>query len=975
MHSFSTHLTRWLFILGAFCTLMVLPIGCSPSLEETNTIPEAVADPFPWSDSLLTAMNLESKIAQMIMVDFPSELQLESEKDRNKLWQHTLQGRSGGVILFAGKPLEYGRWIEWMQSQSVVPQLVGLDAEWGAGYRLQGMTRFPNAMTIAASQQTDLAYSIGKETARQAATIGVSVLFAPVADVLTNPSNPVIGTRSWSDDPDSVAAYASAYARGVRDAGLLEVAKHFPGHGDTATDSHTSLPKSDRTNEQFDGDLKPFSVLIQDSLSAVMTAHIIPSGHSYADDRPSTLSHRIVTELLRDSLRFEGVVFSDALNMAGVTNVGTPAEVAVQSIQAGIDVLLMPPNPEDAFRAIVRAVQDGGITPARIDSSVQKILRAKERLGFATKHVFVDQNASLLAVTEEETGNKAWFAGRNSVTLLRNDGQLPFDQVATPIVLITADHKTYDGTISSPAKKLFNAFQERAFGPVSWVEIDPRDWQTSMLSLTKSMQRDVLVVFADFVGTSSVSGWRRYPFIERLASLGPRVVVADFGSPYVALKTPPSVSGEVLGYDESLGMILAVSDIMFGLSPAVGKLPIHLSDSFPRGFGLSTPSSAVVLASPESVSMSSRQLKKLDRSLDAAVFDHAFSAAALLIGRGSTIVKQANFGEFTYDSGRELQSSDRFDMASLTKVIATTTAIMQLYEADKIDLYRPVADYLPEFGNGGKEQITIWDLLTHTGGLIPFRPFYAQGVTTGKEVRERILNDSLAYSPGSESKYSDFGPITLAWMIERITGESFAEYTQNHIFQPLGMNRTGYNSIRKGAVSNAVPTEKDEYFRFRTLQGEVHDETAYLLGGTAGHAGLFSTAQDLALFASMLVNDGKHGDVQFLKPETIRLFSTKVDPFGDHTRALGWDTKSPTGYSSAGSHFGPRSFGHTGFTGTSLWIDPDSHLFVILLTNRVYPTRDNRGHIPIRPLVADLAFEAITLPNAAPKKATVPSPK
>lgn len=953
-----------LYLIAPLCLVLFFLSGCFSRSDSSLTTPIPLPEVFPWSDSLMATMSLESKVAQMIMVDFPVNLQLENEKDRHQLWQHTLQGRTGGLILFAGKPLKYSSWIEWVQSQSVVPQLVGLDAEWGAGYRLEGMTRFPDAMSIAASGQTSLAYSIGKETARQASTIGVSVIFAPVADVLTNPSNPVIGTRSWSDQPDSVAQYAAAYAKGIRDAGLLEVAKHFPGHGDTSTDSHFDLPRSHRTNQQFGEDIHPFKKLIQDSLSAIMTAHIIPSGHDFEDDRPSTLSRKIVTELLRDSLEFKGLIFSDALNMAGVTTSGTPGQVAVQSIQAGVDVLLMPPDPETAFRAIVQAVRDGLISSTRIDSSVQKILRAKEHLNLHERESFVDQNAAVAAITEEETGFRAWFAGRNSVTLLQNTDKIPLTTVDQPIVIVSTDEKNYAAGIVSPSDRFLAAVRERTTNVVSLVEVDPRSWQKAMPALSKRLDNNVLVLFADFSGGSKVSGWRRHQFILELVASGRDVVIADFGSPYTLLQTPAGSVAHLMGYDDSPGMILALSDVLFGKAPALGHLPVHINDQYPRGFGLSTNAPLVSLAEPESVLMNSERLKKLDRALEAAVFDHAFPAAALVVGRGSTIVKQANFGEFTYNSGRQVESSDRFDLASLTKVIATTTAIMQLYEQDKIDLYRPVGDYLPEFANKGKEQVTIWDLLTHTGGLIPFRPFYAQGVSTAAEVRNRILNDSLAYQPGSDSRYSDFGPITLAWLIERITGQSFEAYTQEHIFKPLGMNRTGYNAVRKGAVENAVPTESDSYFRYRTLQGEVHDETAYLLGGTAGHAGLFSTAGDLAIFAAMLVNDGKHGNEPFLKPETIRLFTTRVDPFGDHTRALGWDTKSWNGYSSAGSHFGPMSYGHTGFTGTSFWIDPDSHLFVILLTNRVYPTRDNRGHIPIRPLVADLAFLSIVNPNA-----------
>jgi len=523
--------------------------------------------------------------------------------------------------------------------------------------------------------------------------------------------------------------------------------------------------------------------------------------------------------------------------------------------------------------------------------------------------------------------------------------------------LLTSDFRDYPSSAKEPAAMLFEAVAKRSGNHVSHVRIDPRNWASAMSKLAIYRPTDVTIVYADFIGITPVSGWNRFAFLNSLSQSYP-VLVIEHASPYAVSMTPDEVRGHVVAYDASPAMIKGTADVLFGLSPAGGHLPVHVNERYPRGYGISIPQYFASPATPESASMSDATLQNLNEVLADAVFKEAFPAAAIAVGRGNDIVKRADFGRFTYETIRSLGENDTFDLASLTKVIATTTAIMQLYERGQIDLNRPVADYLPEFAVGGKGSVTIWELLTHTGGLIPFIPFYNQGITTAREVRHRILTDSLSYEPGSRSTYSDFGPITLAWMVERLTGQSFNEYTKTQIFEPLSMYDTGFKPVRKGKLANAVPTEMDDYFRYRTLQGEVHDETAYVLGGTAGHAGLFSTANDLSKFAAMMANEGSMGDQVFLKPETIRLFSTRVDPYGDHTRALGWDTKSPSGYSSAGHHFGPRSFGHTGFTGTSLWIDPETDLFVILLTNRVYPTRDNRGHIPVRPAVADIAFSS-----------------
>ena len=360
---------------------------------------------------------------------------------------------------------------------------------------------------------------------------------------------------------------------------------------------------------------------------------------------------------------------------------------------------------------------------------------------------------------------------------------------------------------------------------------------------------------------------------------------------------------------------------------------------------------------------------QVDVLLTDAIAERAFPGAAIAVGTADTVLWLDGYGTFTYDNNHTpVTPHTSFDLASLTKVVATTTAAMQLYENGQLDLDAPVADLLPAFGQQGKASITVRHLLNHTSGFIPYQPFHTMGFTDREQVIDYILADTLVTAPGITSRYSDFNMITLALVIEAITGMPLDAYASQRIFAPLGMTSTGFRPITGQADTTIVPTEVDTVFRYRLVQGEVHDETAYLLGGTAGHAGLFSTAHDLARFAQMLVRDGLFDDQPFLRPETIRLFTTPVDP-EEHTRALGWDTPSPEGYTSAGQHFGAASFGHTGFTGTSMWIDPEAGVFAILLTNRVYPSRANRGIFDVRPAFADLAMEAFR-PAAAPAAAS-----
>lgn len=934
--------------------LMMLPAftGCpsEPIAEE----PERES----WADSLMRTLTLEEKVGQMLMLDLPVTGSVDEPGVRSSIKDRLERTGAGGVVLFAADAIPTARTVAWAQYASRVPLLVALDAEWGAGYRLRGLTRLPDAMALAASGNPDRARWAGQVTAREAATAGVSVLFAPTVDVNTQPANPVIGTRSYADQPDSVARYASAFAAGVAFEGLLPVLKHFPGHGSTSRDSHVDLPVADLDDATFrDTHVAPFRDVLAAVPAGVMTAHVIPRGHAFADTTAATFSHRVVTELLRDSLHFEGLVFTDALNMVGAATAGSPGERAIRAIEAGADVLLMPPDEGATRLAIINAVRAGRLSPARIDSSAARILRTKERLGLGTSGYQVGEN---LFATLDSPANRreARYVAREAVTVLKDDGVLPLSS-SDSILLVSVEHRAARRQPGGPADVFQQALEDLSGQPVVHIPVDPRAWQASMRDVLKQADSHSRILIADYNGNTPVFGWNPSAFLADLSSSGTSIVWVEFDRPWILPELESEADAIVQAWDGSHAMAEGTADVLFGLAAASGRLPVDVGSLWPRGAGLSWPARYAAPGRASDAGLDEATLGSLAYRMDRAIADSAFPAAALAIGKDLTVAYQELVGYHSFDKEQQLRERDLFDMASLTKVISTTSAVMILVDQGRIDLDRPVADYLPEFGQNGKGMVTVRQLLTHTGGLIPFRPFHMQGVRSGAEVRRRILSDTLAYEPGTQSRYSDFGPISLAWMIEAITGQEFGSFVEENVFAPLQMVDTGYLSNRTRNRPDAVPTEVDDYFRRRTLQGEVHDETAWLLGGTAGHAGLFSTIRDLERFAGMLSRNGRVGDRQLIRPETLRRFTTAADPHGEHTRALGWDTKSMTGYSSAGNRFGPRSFGHTGFTGTSLWFDPDSHLFVILLTNRVHPTRDNRRLTPIRPAVANTAFEAL----------------
>jgi beta-N-acetylhexosaminidase len=870
----------------------------------------------------------------------------------------------GGIIFFQGTPLDQAALLNELQAAAPIPLLASQDMEWGAGMRLTGATMLPTAMALGATRDPDLAYRAGRVTAAEARAVGVRQVLAPVADVNSSTGNPVIDTRSFSDRPGLAAVMVDAFVRGLQDGGVLATAKHFPGHGATSRDSHFSMPVLQITPARLDSvDLVPFRAAIEAGVSSVMTAHVAYPRIDGGSLRPATLSRPLIQGLLRDSLRFEGLIVSDALNMAGVRSGATAGSIALTALSAGVDMLMMSTDVQAARRSIIRAVRAGTLSEADLDGHVRRILRAKASAGLHRSRFAPLQDVRSVVANATHRAVAARIA-RESITVLGDSSAGPVGDAPGRTLLLLA---VSDRDSDARHEVFLGDLRERLPDVTIESRVVSRGNASSSLSeLVRLAGRADDTIVASFVGAST---WQSRPqtaaafrrLINRTLTASRHFQLAVFGTPYIASAVPPGTP-VYLAYGEGPAEQRALADAVTGRSGTPGRSPVTLSPSIDFGAGLPLEARYPRIAEPEEVDMDGAALSKIDSLMQAAIFDRAFPGAAIAVGRPGAVVHTHGYGYYTYNEARPVTNRSTFDLASLTKVIATTTAVMQLYEQGRIDLDAPVALYLHAFGRNGKDKVTIRQLLTHTGGLIPFRPFYSMGIRSRGRVLQAIYNEELVYEPGTEYRYSDFGPILLAEVVSRISGLGFATYATRNIFEPLGMWHTGYRPVGRGAEPEVVPTENDDYFRFRVLQGEVHDENAWIMGGVAGHAGLFSTVVDLSRFANMLIREGRVGNRQFLKAETIELFTTPADTSHQHTRALGWDTKSPEGYSSAGHFFGPRSYGHTGFTGTSIWFDPDEQLYVILLSNRVYPSRDNRGHIPVRPALADLVHETILEP-------------
>jgi len=980
--------------LLAACTATPPPRAGAPPAPRGIDAPLS-AEARDWVEETVAALDLRRRVAQLVMVWMSGGYASVDDEEQRRVAALVDDG-VGGLVMSVGTPLDYVSRLDRLQERARVPLLVAADFESGPGYRLGGITALPSgidlggatvlpaSMAFGAIDDEDAVREAGRLTGLEARALGVHLNFAPVLDVNNNPANPIINTRSFGEDPDRVAALGAAYIRGAHEGGLLVTAKHFPGHGDTGTDSHVALPIIPGDRERLDRlELVPFRRAIEAGVDAVMTAHVAAPGILGEGAPPATLSPYFMTRLLREELGFEGVLFTDALDMGAIVEGYGAAEASVRALEAGADVLLMPPDPRAAIDAVVGAVREGRLSEARIEASVRRLLEMKARAGL---HRSRRVDAELVTRTVGTSGHLAFAdsMARRSITLVRDlSGMVPIDSSSKRRVLCLTFAR--DGDVT--AGRVFDSVLDGAL-EVRHARAGPGGDPALLDSLAAALDStDVLVVSAYLAPRSGADPVEPPNDVSRflaVASLsGTPAILVSFGSPYL-LSAFPDAAAYLIAWSGAPAAQRAAADALLGRAPIRGRLPVSLPPLYARGDGLRRPvdpSAADVETTGQGpaeapsaeVGMDSAALARVDVLLESAVEDSTTPGAALAIGRHGRLVRVRGYGTLDWSPGSPpVTDSTLYDLASLTKVIGTTTAVMCLVDEGLLELDAPVGDILPEWSEGWKREVTIRDLLLHRGGLPPFRPFWRE--LRGREAyRAAIAALPADYPPGTRTVYSDLGFITLGFVVEIITRTDLDRFLERVIFGPLGMRDTGFRppaSLR----DRIAPTEVDTVFRHRLVHGEVHDENAYALGGVAGHAGLFSSARDLARFATWLLEAARAGrglgappaaPVAFPDPATVDSFTRRAGPAS--SRALGWDT--PTTRSSAGRFLSAGSFGHTGFTGTSVWVDPELDLFVVLLTNRVHPTRENAKHIPLRRAVHDAVAAAIADVPVRPRDA------
>ena len=980
------------FQLGLLALL--LAAGLLLSFSRNTKMP---ADPLPaspaeaaWVDSVFSSLTPEQRLGQLFMVA------AYSNKDRShadRIERLVRNQNIGGVMFLQGGPKRQALMTNRLQAAARVPLLIAMDAEWGLDMRLDSSAHFAKQMTLGAMDDPKYVYRMGRDIARKMRALGVHISFAPVIDVNSNPGNPVIGNRSFGEDQERVAKLGIQYIKGLQDNHVMAVAKHFPGHGDTDTDSHVALPVINTDMARLTKvDLVPFQQSFEAGVMGVMVAHLYMPLFDTTNAKTTTLSHALVTDLLKDKMGFKGLVFTDALNMKSVSKLYNDGELDALALAAGNDVLLFSEDVPAALLRIREAVTAGKLKQEDLDLRIKKILRAKYWAGLAK---YKPINFAAMRDSLNLPGSKvlAQDIFEHAVTVVKNeDNLLPFQRLDTLRIAAI--------TIGTPAEgpyaTIFNKYQP---GPVYAVPNRYADDSTFARLAARLKGYNVVVVSLHAMNnTPSHSyglGDGALKFIKQLeANRSLKTVVVAMGNAY-ALKYLEDARTLVCGYEDHYAAQLVVPQVLFGALPAVGKLPVTVSPTMKVTTGLATADlHRLRYATPESEGLNSHVLAQID---NIALESQTYAAAPgcqVLVAKNGTVVFDQSYGYCTYDQSQPVTSSTLYDLASVTKVAGTLQAVMYLKDQGKLNLEEKVATYLPELTRTNKRDMTVRDVLLHQAGLKPGIPtwertinsnglkptFYASTrsdafpneVAPG-EFSTKAADDSVwAWTLRSSllakvrgkypTEYSDLSFIVMKRVCEKILKQPIEVFLQENFYRPLGLGSMTYNPLQRFPKSCIAPTEKDTYYRREQLQGTVHDQTAALVGGVGGHAGLFATANDLAVLMQMNLQNGRYGGTRYFQSPVVSEFS-RPQTAGSR-RGLGWDHGDPSKPEGPTSNLAPAStFGHTGFTGTCVWMDPDNQILYIFLSNRVYPDAGNNKlrQYNIRTRIQEVIYKSLAV--------------
>ena len=995
------------------CLLLLLSSWSVVSVAQTR---QQIAK--KWADSVLASLNNDQRIAQLMIVRAHSNLGADHI---NLVTSQIKKYNVGGLCFFQGGPVRQANLTNFYQSIAQTPLMITIDGEWGLGMRLDSVISLPRQLMLGAVPDAKFAYEYGKLIGEQCRRIGIQVNFAPVVDVNNNPNNPVINDRSLGEDKYKVALFGVQIMKGMQDVGVMACAKHFPGHGDTETDSHYDLPVINKSKAQLDSlELYPFRELFSNGVGSVMVAHLSIPAIDNTKNVATSLSYNNVTTLLRNELQYTGLTFTDALEMQGVKKFFPDGEASVQSILAGNDLLCLPSDIPDAISKIKTAIKKKKLSWDDINSRVHRVLMAKYLYGLNeftsinTDNLVNDLNAATNSLTER--------IAEHSITLLKNEESVfPFN--ASAIAFINKVKKeelkiaylavgvTNDNTITKKMKEEFNAdvfffgYKQDPGRIASMAQLLRKNYQQVIIGLHNYSRRP-----ANNFGISQAA----LQLVNNVLAT-PKSSLILFGNPY-AVKNFCNAKNMMVCYEDNEVIQTKTFDVITGKTQPQGKLPVTVCDNFKYGSGLNYPKAATVYL--ERKQLEETKFLTVDSIVEDAMNRRAFPGCVVMAVKDGTIVFEKAYGYYDYQQSQPMTLESVFDMASVTKICATNIAVMKLYEEGKIDLKKNLGSYLPWVNGTNKADLLIEDILLHQAGLKSWIPFFKEVIDSQTGVPQddkfesvsdkdykvrvaealymrndwvdtmysRILQSELG--PRGKYVYSDNDFIFLGKIVEQLTGMTLDEYVRKTFYEPLDLFHTGFLPRNHLTLETIVPTEREVLFRRQLLRGDVHDPGAAMFGGIAGHAGLFSTAYELAVIMQMLNNGGSINNQQFFKPETVQLFTA----YGTENsrRGLGFDKPErlvmqqymgkdtmmrKDSYPSVLTS--PETFGHTGYTGTCVWADPTNKIVFVMLTNLVHPeggTNTKLLSLNIRRKVHDEVYRVLMTDTISASTVTPQSP-
>lgn len=933
-----------------------------------------------WVDSIYSQLSVEEKFGQLFMVDlFSSDPQAKIDKIKTLITDYHL----GGIIFSKGGPVRQAKLTNEFQELAKIPILIGMDAEWGLAMRLDSTYAYPWNMTLGAITDNKIIEEVGKRIGEHSKRMGVHFNFAPVVDINVNPKNPIIGNRSFGEDKYNVTEKALAFMKGMQSVGVLGSAKHFPGHGDTDKDSHKTLPTIDFSKKRLDTlELYPYQPLIDNGIGSIMVAHLnVPAYQS--DGVPSTLSKNIVTNLLKNEMGFEGLIITDALNMKGVSNFKNPGEVEMAAFMAGNDIFLIPEDMPKAMEYLIAAYDKNEITEERLEYSVKKVLNAKYKVGLNNykpiNTTFLTEE--LNTVNDDALHEKVMD---HAVTVIKNKREI------VPIKELENKKIAYVQMGDDSGDVFFNELNKYA-----------KVTKVSASSLNEYIEKlkafnCVIIGFHK----PNRNPWENYQFTEtelvwlyEIARTN-TVILNVFARPYALLdlKTTANFESIVLAYQNSEISQKVTAQLIFGAREAKGVLPVSLGEDFPVKTSLATERLyRLQYGSPESVGMNSYILNRIDSLVNEGLNEKMFPGAQVLVARKGKVIYQKNFGYHDYSNTNKVEDTTMYDLASLTKILATMPIMLDLSTRNKISLDSKLSELLPEYKGTNKAHITVKDMLSHYARLRPWIPFFRETLIDKKKgtsptyystVPTRNFNIQVAENlymrsdytdtiykiikestllPRLEYKYSDLPYYLLKPYFEKVYKMPMETIVQEKFYKPMGANYTTYLPLTKFDKNNIPPTEQDEIFRGQRVQGYVHDQGAAMLGGVSGHAGLFSNANDVAKLMQLFLWKGFYGGERYFNPEVFEAYNTCYYCSKKIRRGVGFDKPQLGNVGPTCGCVSMTSFGHGGFTGTFTWADPDFEIIYVFLTNRTFPDAENRKLIQsdTRSKIQEIIYEAI----------------